>query len=181
MGEQPDRDALDVPRQRSPSGFHPMLAKAALPTLGRLYAQDWADFALLHVPFLIKRAVVADEGAARRARPDVPPFAVPLVELGAAKQWWEPIRRSVARFLDVAEQAPGKAWLTKQKTVVTYLSQQDAVRGPKLREADHAALVLALRELGSGYEVHIVSSETSWAERMRAIAQSTVSDGWCGR
>lgn len=160
-----------------------MLAKAAFPTLGLLYAEDWADYALLHVPFLIKRAVVADQGAARRAGPaDVPPFAVPLVELEASKAWWEPVRRSVARFLDVPEEAPKKAWLSKSKTVVTYLSRQDAVGGARLRAGDHAALVRALGELrgSAGYEVHVVSGETSWVERMRAIAQSTVVIGVYG-
>jgi hypothetical protein len=182
VGERPD-DNEPLPRQRSPSGFHPLLAKAAFPTLGLLYAEDWADYALLHVPFLIKRAVVADQGAARRAGPaDVPPFAVPLVELEASKAWWEPVRRSVARFLDVPEEAPKKAWLSKSKTVVTYLSRQDAVGGARLRAGDHAALVRALGELrgSAGYEVHVVSGETSWVERMRAIAQSTVSAGRCG-
>ena len=31
----------------------------------------------------------------------------------------------------------------------------------------------------AGYEMHVVSSEASWMERMRAIAQSMVRDGWC--
>ncbi|KAG8216748.1 hypothetical protein J3R82DRAFT_6963 [Butyriboletus roseoflavus] len=163
-----------VVRQRSPSGFHPFVAKAAFPTLGLMYKDDWADYELFHVPFLIKRAVVADEGAARRARADVPPFAVPLVELEASKKWWEPIRRGVARFLGVAEQAPNRAWLSKAETVVTYLSRQDAAPGPKLRKADHEALIEALRELGEGYTVHVVSSEAPWVERMTAIAQSTI-------
>lgn len=139
-----------------------------------MYQEDWDDYALLHAPFLIKRAVVADQGAARRARVDVPPFAVPLVELEASKEWWEPIRRSVARFLDVPEEAPKEAWLTKTGTVVTYLSCQDAARGSKLKGTDHEALVEALEALGKGYTVHVVSSEASWVERMTAIAQSTV-------
>lgn len=179
MGERPDENGPIVLRQRSPSGFHPLLAKAAFPTLGLLYAEDWADYALLHVPFLFKRAVVADQGAARRAGPaDVPPFAVPLVELEASKVWWEPIRRRVARYLDVPEEAPKKAWLSKSKTVVTYLSRQDAGGGARLRAGDHKALVRALGELrGAGYEVHVVEAGAAWVERMRAIAQSTVSDG----
>lgn len=172
MDERPSEP--NVVRQRSPSGFHPFLAKAAFPTLGLMHKEDWADYVLFHVPFLIKRVVVADQGAARRARTDVPPFAVPLVELEASKTWWEPIRREVARFLDVPEQAPKRAWLTKTETVVTYLSRQDAAHGPKLREADHKALVEALGALEQGYTVHVISSEASWVERMTAIAQSTV-------
>ena len=174
-----NRDEPIVPRPRGPSGFHPFLAKAAFPTLGLMYTDDWADYALFHVPFLLRRVVVADQGAARRGRADVPPFAVSL-ELEASKAWWEPIRRGVARFVGVPEEAPKKAWLgASAKTVVTYLARQDAVGGPQLKSADHEALVRALGELGSGYEVHVVSTEGSWMERMRAIAQSTVSVGVC--
>ncbi|KAF8556036.1 hypothetical protein OG21DRAFT_1506985 [Imleria badia] len=180
LGDQPEEDKSILPRQRGPSGFHPMLPKAAFPTLGLMYAEDWADYALLQVPFLLTRVVVADQGAARRARADVPSFAVPLVELEASKVWWEPVRRSVARFVGVAELAPKKTWLSKPKTVVTYLSRQDAVGGPKLRAADHEALVQALGELGDRYEVHVMSSEVSWMARMRAIAQSTVVIGVYG-
>ena len=176
MDERPDPNGPVVPRSRSLSGFHPMLAKAALPTLGLMYAEDWADYVLLRSPFLLKRVVVADLGAARRARGDVPPFAVPLLELEASKDWWEPIRRGVARVLNVPEEPPKKVWLGKQKTVVTYLDRQGAVHGPKLRTSDHEALVKALRELGGGFQVYVVSTKASWAERMRAIAQSTVSD-----
>lgn len=177
MGEQPDLNGPIVLRERSPSGFHPFLVKAAFPTLGLLYREDWADYALLHVPFLMQRVVVADKGAARRARTDVPPFAVPLVALEAASEWWEPVRRHVARFVGVAEQAPKQGWLGNSEAVVTYLSRQEAVRGPRLREADHEALVKALGTLEKGYRVHAVSAEASWMERMTAIAQSTVRGG----
>lgn len=175
MGEQPDPNGPIILRQRSPGGFHPFLVKAAFPTLGLLFEEDWIDYARLHVPFLIKRVVVADQGAARQARTDVPPFAVPLVELKVAQDWWEPIRRQVARVLDVAEAVPKKkTWLQQRATVVTYLSRQNTTDGPRLRDADHAALVKALGELGGRYTVHVVPPEASWMERMRAIAQSTV-------
>ncbi|KAF8439079.1 hypothetical protein L210DRAFT_3646588 [Boletus edulis BED1] len=180
MGKQPDSNGHTILRQRSPSGFHPMVVKAAFTTLGLMYAEDWADYTLLHVPFLLKRVVVADQGAAHRARVDLPSFAVPLTELDASREWWEPIRRNVARFLGVPEQAPEKSGLTTAKTVVTYLSRQDAAQGPKVRAADHKALVRALGDLGDGYEVHVVSAEASWATRMRAIAQSTVVVGVYG-
>ena len=142
-----------------------------------MYEEDWADYALLHVPFLMKRVVVADQGAARRARTDLPPFAVPLLELEAGKEWWEPIRRHLARYINVADEAPKRGWFSKTNTVITYLSSQDAAHGPKLRDADHDALVKALGRLGREYTVHIVSTEGSWLERMRAIAQSMVSCG----
>ena len=92
--------------------------------------------------------------------------------------WWEPIRRSVARFVGVVEFEPKKTWLSKPKTVVTYLSLQNMVSGPKLRIADHEALVQALGDPGRGHEVHVASSDVSWKARMHAIVQSMVSDGW---
>jgi len=173
-------DESTLPRHRSPCGFHPFLAKAAFPTLGLMFKEDWADYALLHAPYLIRRAVVADQGAARRARADVPPFAVPLVEFEAAKLWWEPIRRNVARFLGVAEEAPGREWFSKPETIVTYLSRQDAPAGPKAKKVDHEKLVSALQKLGHGYSVNVVPASAPWLERMQAIAQSTIVIGVYG-
>ncbi|KIJ59389.1 hypothetical protein HYDPIDRAFT_118615 [Hydnomerulius pinastri MD-312] len=180
MGERPDLNGPIILRQRSPSGFHPFLAKAAFPTVGLMYKEDWEDFALMEVPFILRRVVVADQGAARRSRGDVPPFALPLVELGASKEWWEPIRRNVASFLGVVDQEPKKSWRSKTKTVITYLSRQDAPSGPKLKSADHEALVKALNNLGSGYIVNIIPSESPWTRRMTAVAQSTILIGLYG-
>ncbi|KIJ15878.1 hypothetical protein PAXINDRAFT_114346 [Paxillus involutus ATCC 200175] len=180
MGERPDLNKPIVFRHRSPSGFHPFLPKAAFPTLGLMYQEDWEDYALMHAPFLMRRVVVADQGAARRSREDVPSFAIPLVQLEASKQWWEPIRRNVASFLNVVDQEPKKSWRSKTKPVIAYLSCQDAASGPKLRSADHEALVKELSNLGSEYTVYILPSEASWTQRMTAITQSTVVVGVYG-
>ncbi|KAF9219516.1 hypothetical protein BS17DRAFT_420472 [Gyrodon lividus] len=179
MGETPDLNKPIILRHRSPSGFHPFLPKAAFPTLGLMYKEDWEDYASIHPPFLMRRLVVADGGAARRSRGDVPSFAIPLVELEASKQWWEPIRRNIASSLNVVDQEP-KRWGSKTKPVITYLSRQDAAGGPKLRGADHEALVKELNNLGSGYTVHVIPSEAPWTRRMTAIAQSTILIGVYG-
>ncbi|KAI6148542.1 hypothetical protein BKA82DRAFT_992367 [Pisolithus tinctorius] len=173
IGPRPEMIAPVLPRQRSPSGFHPYLPKAAFPTLGLMFREDWQDFASMQAPFLLRRVVVSDAGAARRYKNDVPPFAVPLVQLPASKHWWEPIRRNVAAFLGVDHEMK-KSWIGSQKVVITYLSRQDDPVGLKLRESDHEALVDMLYKLGKNYVVNVVHASTPWTERMTAILQSTV-------
>ncbi|KAH7918675.1 hypothetical protein BV22DRAFT_1100231 [Leucogyrophana mollusca] len=176
-GIRPDLNKPIVLRHRSPSGFHPFLPKAAFPTLGLMYKEDWEDFALMAVPFVLKRVVVADRGAATRSRSDVPPISFPCTgsEMGASQYWWEPVRRSLAAFLGV-DQALEKTWRGKERPTITYISAQDADLGPALRNVDHDALVSALEKMGRDYSytVNIVSSQGSWTERMTAIAKSTI-------
>lgn len=172
-GPKPDSNAPILPRERSPSGFHPYLPKAAFPMLGLMFREDWEDFASMQAPFLLNRVVVSDEGSARRSRRDIPPFSVPLVELDASEHWWEPIRRNVAAFLGVDYEAE-KTWMGSQK-VVTYLSRQDAEDGPKLKHSDHETLVNELHLLENSFIVNIIPANAPWAERIAAILQSTVS------
>lgn len=126
----------------------------------------------MQAPFLLRRVVISDAGAAERSRGDVPPFALPLVQLTASAHWWEPIRRNVATFLGVNHEAK-KSWIGSHKIVITYLSRQDQ-NGPKLKHSDHEALVDALYNLGNNYVVNIVPANAPWKERMTAILQSTV-------
>ncbi|KAG2124454.1 hypothetical protein DEU56DRAFT_827468 [Suillus clintonianus] len=174
-GIQPDLNGPIIRRHRSDSGFHPYLPKAAFPLLGLMYQEDWEDYALMEVPFVFERLVIADFGAAARSTNNEPPFALPLIGLNASKEWWEPIRQNLARFLRVNHNAQNPN-SRQEKTVVTYISQQDARSGSRLRSADHLALVSALETLheSNDFEVHIVSSEGHWTERMSAVAQSTV-------
>ncbi|KAG1823595.1 uncharacterized protein BJ212DRAFT_693220 [Suillus subaureus] len=174
-GTQPDLNGPIIRRQRSDSGFHPYLPKAAFPLLGLMYKEDWEDYALMKVPFVFERLVVADFGAAARSANDVPPFALPLVGLNASKEWWEPIRQNLAKFLHVNHRAQNLN-SGQEKTVVTYISQQDATSGSRLKRANHDALVNALETLheSNDFEVNIVSSESPWAERLSAVAQSNV-------
>lgn len=174
-GIGPDVHAPIIRRQRSDSGFHPYLPKAAFPLLGLMYKEDWEDYALMEVPFVFERLVVADLGAAARSTNDMPPFALPLVGLHASKDWWEPIRQNLAKFLHVNLHTQNLN-NGQEKTVVTYISRQDATSGSRLRSADHNALVSALETLheSNDFEVNIVSSEGQWTERLSAIAQSNV-------
>ncbi|KAG2343079.1 hypothetical protein BDR05DRAFT_963493 [Suillus weaverae] len=174
-GVRPDLNGPIIRRQRSDSGFHPYLPKAAFPLLGLMYKEDWEDYALMEVPFVFERLVVADFGAAARSANNVPPFALPLVGLNASKEWWDPIRQNLAKFLHINHHAQNLD-SGQKKTVVTYISRQDATGGSRLRRVDHNALVNALETLheSNDFEVNIVSSEGPWAERLSAVAQSDV-------
>lgn len=174
-GIQPDLNGPIIRRQRSDSGFHPYLPKAAFPSLGLMYKEDWEDYALMEVPFVFERLVIADFGAAARSANDMPPFTLPLVGLNASKEWWEPIRQNLAKFLRVDHHAQNLN-SGQEKTVVTYISRQDATSGSRLRSGDHNALVNALETLheSNDFEVNIVSSEGPWVERLSAVAQSNI-------
>lgn len=159
-------------RTRSETGWHPLLAKAAFPALGIMYKEDWEDFSRMEVPFVLERTVVVDRGAAMRGpgmgSMESPSHSIPLERLEGSRHWWEPIRKTLARYFEVDE---------KVKTVITYLSRQNAQSGPMLREVDHKALVDALGKLGNEFEVNIVDElEQGWHTRMGAVVRSTVSD-----
>ncbi|KAI0763049.1 hypothetical protein BD413DRAFT_616506 [Trametes elegans] len=115
------------PRERAYTGIHPLLAKAAFPTLNAWYTEDWQDLADMHVPFLLERVVVADRGAAERGRehwasaPAVeaargnelkkkrapgregePVWGAPFFGLAAPENWWAPARAALLRYLHAA-------------------------------------------------------------------------------
>jgi len=167
---QPDNET--ILRHRSSIGVTPQTLKAAYPSLaGPQFAEDFADFAGLVVPVLLDRVVIADRGAARRG--GLPARVAPFTALRASEDWFESARGTLAEYflggLYEGQAAPAAGTYT-----VTYLSRQDGAEGDRLRASDHAALVEALRGLArTGVKVNIVDEKASWAERMRAIVQST--------
>ena len=161
-----------IPRRRSNIGVAPETLKAAYPSLaGPLYADDFEDFIGIGAPLLLDRVVVADRGAARRAAGlahNVPAWTPVFSALDASEDWFEPARHALAEYFGVAEDAGTHT--------VTYLARQDGLEGERLRAADHAAMLDALVSLTrSGVTVHVVDEKANWTERMRAVAQSTVS------
>ncbi|KAI0716715.1 hypothetical protein C8Q76DRAFT_616255 [Earliella scabrosa] len=121
-----DVKAHPPPRERAFLGFHPLLPKAVLPTVGMWFAEDWQDLADMHVPFMLERVVIADRGAAERGRanwhpssdsPDsadskrkrapsedgAPAWAAPFVGLRAPDGWWAPVRAALLRYLRVSD------------------------------------------------------------------------------
>jgi hypothetical protein len=169
---RPYPDNPDLVRTRSATGFHPYLVKAAFPALGIMYREDWNDYQSMRVPFILERVVISDRGAAASASAQNPPFAPPFESLKASTYWFEPIRRTLATYLDLQDESRK----TRNK-VITYLSTQEESFDLSLRDADHKALIEALKKMGRryGYEVNIVTEATTWDERMSAIVRSTVS------
>jgi hypothetical protein len=144
-----------------------------------MYREDWDDFAQMHIPFVLERVVIADRGAAVRHGGSEPVFSPPFEDIRASRHWWEPVRRMMTGFLQVPEEKRSKsaAATTFTKPVVTYLSTQEKVLGPRLRAEDHKLFVKALNKLhkAHGYEVNIVPANIGWTDRMKVLVRSTVS------
>lgn len=125
-----------------------------------------------------------------------PAWAAPFVGLQAPQGWWAPMRSALLSYLRLSDSrsdsGSGSMWGRKSKApatkpVVTYVSMQSEPRGAglRLRDEDHLALLVGLRALqkeGVLSEVHVVKGNGSvdvhgweWADRMSAIAKSSVS------
>jgi len=125
----------------------------------------------MSVPFVFETLVIADRRAAQRSLSGGLPAFASTLSLATSRHWWEPIRRNLVRFLEVAYPA---------KPAVTYIHSQSEPEGMKLSGPDHETLVTALLSMGKkyGYEIRVVSSQTSdtdWQQRMSQIAKSSVS------
>ncbi|KZT63320.1 hypothetical protein DAEQUDRAFT_815723 [Daedalea quercina L-15889] len=165
------------PREKSYIGMHPLMQKAALPTVGIWYTEDWLDLVDMNAPWIFDRVIIADRGAAERGRnlwvrgwspagddlaeraegdDGKPSWAAPFVGLRMKSGWWAPVRKSLLSYLRLPElqgtaSSKGSFWSKSatSKHVVTYVSMQDepAGAGPRLNSEDHAALVAGLRSL----------------------------------
>lgn len=125
------------------------------------------------------------------------------------KEWWEPIRREFLRFAGVDDESMDmgieidKTWkeqrekvvkamgthqntlpiqvpISKEKTVITYISRQAARR--HLIPEDHRLLVAALQEMTArkGYELIIIEAEKlSKDEQLTIMSMTTVWDLHC--
>jgi hypothetical protein len=160
------------PRTRPNIGISPETLKAAYPSLaGAQFAEDFKDFIGIGMPVLLDRVVVSDRGAARQSglRQGMSAWSPPFTALRASEDWFEPARRPLAQLvLGEGESAVAPT--------VTYLSRQNSADGGRLLATDHDALLVGLQNLAkSGVKVYVFDENTSWMERMRALAQSTVS------
>lgn len=173
MDDNPPFDQHWIKRARADTGFHPYLAKVALPQLTVEYYEDWEDYQKIAIPFVYERLVVADRKAAESAVEEGLPPYTSAFDLDASDHWWEPVRKNLAQFLG-EDHVKSKA-----KKVITYLHSQSEP-GAKLSSGDHDALVKALEAMTNshGYELHVVSTqtaETDWSQRMTAIVKSSAS------
>jgi hypothetical protein len=160
-------------RTRVETGFHPYLAKAAFPHLSMQYLDDWNDYNQMEVPFVFERIVIADRSATEGAIVMGQPIYSPAFSLeGGSSYWWEPVRITLAKYLGEHEIKPNAG------RVVTYIHTQES-QGAKLSDEDHKSITHALDKMGRtyGYEVHVVSAQTSqtdWTTRMTAIVKSSI-------
>jgi len=126
------------------------------------------------VPFVYERIVIADRSATEGAIVDGQPIYSPAFDLeGGSSHWWEPVRTTLATHLRQHEIKPNA------KKVITYIHTQAESQGANLSDEDHKSISLALDKMARtyGYEVHIVSTQTSqtdWVTKMTAIAKSSV-------
>jgi hypothetical protein len=179
---KPETDDESIPRRRANIGVAPETLKAAYPSLaGAQFAEDFADFISIGMPVLLDRVVVSDRGAARHAGlpRGVPAWSPPFTALRASENWFEPVRRLLAQYF-FGEDESGVADSTTTPTAgthtVTYLSRQNGADGERLLATDHVALLDGLQNLArTGVKVYVLDENSSWTERMRALAQSTVS------
>lgn len=127
----------------------------------------------------MERMIVADRGAAAQGLTFGQPIFAPAFETAfegeVSEHWWEPVRRSLALYLERYEEP-----VRRTKKVVTYIQRQGESKGDRLRDEDHLELVKALQKMARdyGHEFVMVSSldeETEWSERMDAVLRSTVS------
>lgn len=176
---RPETD--DIPRRRANVGVSPETLKAAYPSLvGAQFEEDFNDFVGIGMPVLLDRVVISDRGAAQHAGlpPDAPAWSPPFTALRASEDWFEPVRRLLAQYF-FGEDEGALADSTRTQTV-TYLSRQGGANGKRLLASDHARLLDRLQNLAkTGVKVNVLDENASWTERMRAIAQSTVSLECC--
>ena len=177
----PDPDDQSIPRTRSNIGVTPETLKAAYPSLvGAQFEQDFGDFAGIGMPTLLDRVVLSDRGAARNSGlpPGMSAWSPPFTSLRASEDWFEPTRRALA--LVVLGEDESAVSDTTGKHAVTYISRQGNANGERLLAADHEALLEGLQNLArTGVKVFVIDENAGWTERMRALAQSTVSLRFC--
>ncbi|KAI0052163.1 hypothetical protein FA95DRAFT_1553853 [Auriscalpium vulgare] len=163
--KKPEPDDESHPRQRSSAGVHPLLLKAAYPSLaGPLFAEDVDDFTGMGAPLLLDRLVVAD----RRAM-GAPGWSRAFTDVHVSSEWFEPVRRTLAGVFGAQDTRARGGF------EVTYLAPRAPLGSAALRDADHRALLDALKGLHhDGVTVHVVTDATPWAARMEAIVHSTV-------
>jgi hypothetical protein len=107
-------------------------------------------------------------------------WSPPFTSLRASEGWFEPARRPLAQLVLGEYETDSTATPTAGTQAVTYISRQGSADGGRLLAADHEALLAGLQNLArTGVKVFVIDETASWTERMRALAQSTVSLNFC--
>jgi len=177
----PDPDDESIPRIRSNIGVSPETLKAAYPSLvGAQFEKDFEDYIGIGMPILLDRVVVSDRGAARHGglSDGMSAWSPPFTSLRVSEDWFEPVRRLLAQLvLGEDESAVPDSTATH---AITYISRQGSADSERLLPADHEALLGGLQNLArTGIKLFVIDENATWTERMRALAQSTVSLRFC--
>lgn len=177
MDPRSETDDENIPRRRANIGVAPETLKAAYPSLvGAQFEEDFNDYVGIGMPVLLDRVVVSDRGAAQHAGlpQGVPAWSPPFTALRASEDWFEPVRRLSAQYFFGEDE--GAIADSPGTQTITYLSRQGGANGERLLASDHTKLLDRLQNLAkTGVRVNVLDENASWTERMRAIAQSTVS------
>ena len=175
----PEPDDENIQRTRSNIGIAPETLKAAYPSLaGAQFEEDFEDFLGIGMPVLLDRVVVSDRGAAQRSglSPGMSTSSPPFTSLRASEDWFESARRSLAQLVLGEDESAVPGSTATGTHAVTYISRQGSADSGRLLAADHEALLKGLQNLArTGVKVFVIDENASWTERMRAVAQSTVS------
>lgn len=169
------------------SGLSEYITRAVFPSTAFEFREVWDDRNQTSRPFVLERVIIGDRISAEYSKEwaHLYKYAAPAFGIrGSSYTFWAPVRRALVQFLDldeiltedetssVAKPTPAK----KEKTVITYVSRQGWGRRT-LRDADHDALVSALKGLKSryGYEVNVVRMEhLTHEEQLRLALRTTV-------
>jgi hypothetical protein len=169
----------NIPRTRTNIGVSPETLKAAYPSLvGVQFEHDFEDFIGINMPVLLDRVVVSDRGAARQSglSPGMSAWSPPFTLLRASEDWFEPVRRALAQVVLGEDESVVTGSTATGTHAVTYISRQGNGDSGRIFAADHEALLAELQNLArTGVNVFVIDENASWTERMRALAQSTVS------
>nr|XP_018265205.1 uncharacterized protein I303_01565 [Kwoniella dejecticola CBS 10117]OBR87363.1 hypothetical protein I303_01565 [Kwoniella dejecticola CBS 10117] len=141
------------PSWRDDRGENAWFLAQALPAATIEDKHGWEDKNTAGLPILLEKVVIIDRWAAHSSGGEVGKWGkmnALIPSLPAAQTFWEPIRSNVMRSLGV----DGHTGIgSRGLPVIVYVDRQK--ENPKMRQADHNALVEGLMSLTNIAEVHV--------------------------
>ncbi|RSH92425.1 hypothetical protein EHS25_008840 [Saitozyma podzolica] len=161
------------PSWRDDRGENVWFLSHALPAATVEDANGWTDRANTGLPFILEKAVIIDRWAAHSVGGEVGKWGkmnAASAALTAPMSFWEPFRTNMMRTLGVDG---GSRIGNRRLPVVVYIDRQK--ESPKLVDADHDALVEALKGLTSKAEVHVSKlSAMTKAQQVELIGRAEI-------
>ncbi|WVR04845.1 hypothetical protein IAU60_001857 [Kwoniella sp. DSM 27419] len=161
------------PSWRDDRGENPWFLARALPSASVEDKSGWEDRHTAGLPILLEKVVIVDRWSSHSSKGEVDKWgkmnaAVPHV--AAPQSFWSPYRANMMRSLGVdGVSKTGSRGLP----VVVYIDRQTET--PKMRPADHDALVGALKGLTEIAEVHVAKvSAMSKARQVDLMSRAQI-------